>query len=54
MDNWSHWQKQPGSKDWLGDSIHPNAIGHAEMAKVLFRAIGIFDPKSPTCQLGAK
>ena len=54
VDNWSHWQKQPSAKEWLADSIHPNAIGHAEMAKVLFRAIGIFDPKSPTCQLGAK
>ena len=54
VDHWSHWTKQGDVKDWLNDPLHPNAVGHAEMAKVLFRAIGIFDAKSPTCQLGAK
>lgn len=54
VDHWAHWTQQGDVKDWLSDSIHPNALGHAELAKVLFRAIGIFDAKSPTCQIGAK
>jgi sialidase-1 len=54
VDHWSHWQKQGDVSAWLNDPIHPNATGHAEMAKVMFRALGIFDAKSPTCQLGAK
>ena len=54
VDHWAHWSKQGDVKDWLNDPIHPNATGHAELAKVLFRALGIFDAKSPTCQLGAK
>ena len=54
VDHWAQWQKQNNVKDWLSDPTHPNATGHAELAKELFRTIGIFDPKSPTCQLGAK
>lgn len=54
VDHWAHWQKQGDASDWLNDAIHPNATGHAEMAKVMFRTLGIFEPKSPTCQLGAK
>lgn len=54
VDHWAHWQKQGDVSDWLNDAIHPNATGHAEMAKVMFRTLGIFDPKRPACQLGAK
>lgn len=36
---------------WMSDAIHPNQRGHLAMAKTLFRALGIFDPRSATCNL---
>jgi indolepyruvate ferredoxin oxidoreductase len=37
---------------WLDDqSVHPGFLGHRELAKQIFRDLGIFDEQSPTCQL---
>jgi lysophospholipase L1-like esterase len=56
VDHWQHWRKtKPNQEDllaWLEDrSIHPNVYGHRAFARLIFRTLGIFDPKSPTCQL---
>jgi lysophospholipase L1-like esterase len=54
VDHWRHWktasENQNVLKEWLNDPIHPNARGHREMAILTFKTLGIFDPKSPTCQ----
>jgi acyl-CoA thioesterase-1 len=56
VDHAEHWGRmRPHPEDllaWLGDgSIHPNVYGHREIAKLIFRQLDIFDPKSPTCAL---
>lgn len=53
VDHWQHWTAQVKSNilelhKWLNDELHPNGRGHDEMAKTLFRALGIFDPASFT------
>lgn len=54
VDHWKHWQTECTSpeklKEWLNDPIHPNARGHRELAILTFKALGIFDANSPTCQ----
>jgi lysophospholipase L1-like esterase len=56
VDHYAHWEKVKPTQEallkWLADeSIHPNYIGHREMAKQLFTDLEIFDTESPTCQL---
>lgn len=55
VDNYEYWEKgkQPPSNPlkWLNDAIHPNELGHRAIAHELFRALDIFDDKSPTCSL---
>jgi acyl-CoA thioesterase-1 len=56
IDHFAYWQSaQPDQttlrNTWLNDAIHPNQIGHLEMAKKIFRDLGIFDPASATCSL---
>src|SRR5262245_6558094 len=56
VDHWQHWQKTKPDQEkllaWLEDrSIHPNVYGHRAFANLIFRELGIFDPKSPTCRL---
>jgi acyl-CoA thioesterase I len=51
VDHFAHWVEAgygapPAA--WLDDPIHPNARGHLEMARTLFRRLGVFDPRSPT------
>jgi acyl-CoA thioesterase-1 len=53
VDHWQHWAAQGKSNilelhKWLNDELHPNGRGHDEMAKTLFRALGIYDPASFT------
>lgn len=36
---------------WIGHGCHPNEYGHRAMAHALFRALGIWDDASWTCQL---
>lgn len=55
-DHWAHWQKtKPNQEDllpWLEDkSIHPGVYGHRAFAREIFRVLGIYDDKSPTCKL---
>lgn len=59
VDHKADWEKAAGGPEkaknsWLNDAIHPNGTGHAEMAKTMFRDLGIFDPKSPVCLMGEK
>jgi acyl-CoA thioesterase I len=56
VDHWQHWQerleKNPEEDiyhKWLKDPLHPNGQGHLEMARLTFKALSIFDPKSFTC-----
>lgn len=59
VDHNADWEKAAGGPDkakasWLNDPIHPNGVGQAEMAKTMFRDLGIFDPKSAVCRMGDK
>ncbi len=55
VDNWAIWktdlaEKYNGgvSRELLNDPLHPNGIGHKEIAISLFKALDIFDPAQPT------
>lgn len=52
VDHWKHWEslRETSLKEWMNDPIHPNGRGHREMAILVFNTLGIYDPKSPTCQ----
>jgi acyl-CoA thioesterase I len=56
VDHYKHWQEVKKTNEellpWINDrSIHPNEFGHREFAKELFKALGLFNEKSPTCKL---
>ena len=56
VDHYAHWETARGDQEallkWLEDqSIHPGVFGHREFAKLIFRTLGIYDEKSPTCLL---
>lgn len=34
----------------MSDSLHPNAFGHALLARHLFEELAIFDLASPVCR----
>ncbi len=56
VDHYSHWESAKPDQEqllsWLADeSIHPGYIGHRQLANLIFQELGIFDDKSPTCQL---
>ena len=36
-------------KQWLNDYLHPNHIGHQQIARLMFKTLEIFDPEQPTC-----
>ena len=48
VDHDLHWQKHAADPEtlasWLGEPIHPGALGHLEMAMEIFRCLGIYDP----------
>ena len=50
VDHDKHWQKIASDenllKRLLDDDIHPNGAGHLEMAKEIFRTLGIYDADS--------
>lgn len=56
VDHYTHWSEAKPDPEqlltWLEDkSIHPNYLGHRELAREIFRQLEIFDENSPTCQL---
>ena len=53
IDHWSFWSGMPKEmvlKKWMNDPVHPNGEGHLQMARYMFKEMGIFDPLAPTCQ----
>ena len=57
IDHSRHWETEAADPDvldfWLGETIHPGARGHLEMAKVIFKALGMYDPDSRCCRVEA-
>ena len=53
-DHRRHWEEKaqdPAVLDsWLGEPLHPGALGHWEMAMVLLKALGIHDEESVCCK----
>jgi len=54
IDHWDHWKRSKSIKPvWHSllapDGFHPNAHGQREMAKLIFRRLGIYDHSSFTC-----
>jgi len=35
---------------WMSNAFHPNQFGHQVFAELLFKELGIFDPKAATCR----
>jgi len=50
IDHEEHWKKCASAPDilasWLGEPIHPGALGHLEMAKTIFKELGIYDAEA--------
>lgn len=54
IDHYGEWKRDPGSiRRMMNDDIHPNALGHQEMAIRILRDLGLHDPRSFTGQLSA-
>ena len=56
IDNYQYWEEaiqekseQVFFKQWLDDRLHPNHLGHQEIARLMFRKLGIYDPAAATC-----
>ncbi len=56
VDNWTHWQQAADTsspakvyKEWLNDPLHPNGRGHAEIARLMFKELLIFNADAATC-----
>jgi lysophospholipase L1-like esterase len=50
---WSAAGSGPVPPGWLDDEAHPGPDGHRRMALALLEALGMADPGSPVCALGA-
>jgi len=51
VDHHAHWVgagRGGPPAAWLDDPVHPNGRGHLEMARTLFRRLGVLDRGSPT------
>lgn len=54
VDHWADWRKDPKSiPAMMNDEVHPNALGHQEMAIRILQTIGLHDPRSFTGRLSA-
>ena len=56
VDNWNHWQQNSTPTNltgWLGNPIHPNGLGHVQIARQLLDTFNVFDPTSAVGQFGA-
>ena len=55
VDHWSHWCAHADTPElldsWLGETIHPGARGHFEMAMTIFRTLGIYSEDSSCSQV---
>lgn len=51
VDHFARWADFRCGAARRNDPVHPNGRGHLELARELFRVLGIFDPTSPTCVL---
>jgi len=56
VDNWTIWNTELQEKyqgnafvALLDDPLHPNGLGHQELAIALFKALSIFDENAPAC-----
>lgn len=53
IDHYLYWEEAAKHSEvydtWLNDPLHPNGLGHLEMARMIFKALSIYDPKSFTC-----
>ncbi len=53
VDNFTYWQQhrtQSNLQCWLGNPIHPNGLGHIQIAQQMLRTLGLFDPDSAVGQ----
>jgi len=54
VDHWADWRKDPKAiPAMMNDEVHPNALGHQEMAIRILQAVGLHDPRSFTGRLTA-
>ena len=54
VDHWADWRKDPKAiPPMMNDAVHPNALGHQEMAIRILQAVGLHDPKAFTGTLTA-
>ena len=55
VDNYEYWEKRQTKflndvyRQWLNDRLHPNYVGHQQIARLLFKTLNMFDPEAPTC-----
>jgi acyl-CoA thioesterase-1 len=55
VDNHEYWEQRQSKflndvyRQWLNDRLHPNAVGHQQIARLLFKTLKIFDSEAPTC-----
>ncbi len=52
VDHEAEWQQKAEKHFyWMSNAFHPNAAGHTAFAHTLLKALGIFDPATPTGRL---
>ncbi len=44
VDHWAHWKQARGASVLAADGLHPSATGHAEIARLLQRELGVDGP----------
>jgi acyl-CoA thioesterase-1 len=55
VDNCEYWENKHKKflvdvyRQWLNDRLHPNYLGHQQIARLLFKTLNIFDPEASTC-----
>jgi lysophospholipase L1-like esterase len=57
VDHYAYWMEKMNTlpkdelfKKWLNDALHPNGLGHVQMAQLLFKKLSIFDGNAFTCR----
>lgn len=54
VDHFGDWNRNPRAiRAMMNDDIHPNALGHQEMAIRILKSVGLHDPRSFTGKLSA-